>query len=1080
MKQKLLSTMFALACLASSTYAQDRQVSGKVTSKDGAPVSGVSISVVGTTFATQTDASGSFTLSAAPGATIVASSIGYTTQRVILGNSTVVSIILESEDTALEEVVVVGYGSTTKEAFTGSAKRIDAANIEKKNVSNISQALTGEVAGLQVTTSSGQPGTSSTIRVRGFGSVNGSRDPLYVVDGVPYSGNLTSINNADIANVTVLKDAAATAIYGSRGANGVIIVTTKTGRGKDSFIEADVNYGVNMSLLPRYDVIKSPEEYVALGWEGLYNYARLLTSGGKPTYTTEAQYINYANQMLFRSSGVGLRPANNIWETSDVSQMIDPETRTFNSNIKRSWNPENWEDYAFQNSNRLDANVKFGGSTEKSDYFTSFGYLNDKGYSVNSDFERFSGRLNLNQKITPWLNAGVNLNYARTQRNNNGQSSDSGSIFWFVDNMPSIYPLFKRTSTGEMIADDIFGGYQYDYGDSNGRRFGSLTNAISDATYDINRHNRNELSGRGYLNFNIIKGLTFENTLGMEYYNNVYTDRGNKFYGSAASQGGSLYRQTTELKNLNLLNLLRYKTSFGGGHNLEALVAHEVTDYVSSVQTVSGYNLVDNDILEFNNVAVSDPVKSYKNDYTLESFFGQVNYDFSRKYYLSGTVRRDGSSRFLNDKWGTFGSIGAGWIVSNEDFFANNSTIPYLKLKASYGLLGDQAGVGYYSGYDLYDVQNVNDQAATIFETKGNPDLTWETSKMFQVGAEFDLGKYVSASVEYYLKNTSDLIFNKRFGTSTGFALIKVNEGNLRNQGLEFDVTGHVWKSDKGYFNVSVNGETFTNKITKMPTDPTTNLPKDIDVQSPYAWAKDRSIFDYYMRDFAGVDPLDGASTWKVFYTDNNGNGQFDAGEQIASLSQFDNVNNLEIKEGVTKTYAQATQYYIGKTSLPKLRGAFNLSAGYANFDLAAQFVYRIGGYAYDYAYAGLMGNGYVGSNNWHTDMFNRWQKEGDITDVPRISNNSSADPSVTSLSSRFLTKANYFGLNNVRLGYTFTQAFVKNAGMSNLNVWVSGDNLFMATARKGFNPAASENGNTSTYSYSPLSTISVGLRAKF
>jgi len=1062
--------MFALACIASSTYAQDRQVSGKVTSNDGSPISGVSISIVGTTFATQTDASGNFTLTAAPGATVVASSIGFKTQRVSLGNSSLVSIILESEDTALEEVVVVGYGSTTKEAFTGSAKRIDAANIEKKNVSNISQALTGEVAGLQVTTSSGQPGTASTIRVRGFGSVNGSRDPLYVVDGVPYSGNLTSINNADIANVTVLKDAAATAIYGSRGANGVIIVTTKTGRGKSSFIEADVNYGVNMSLLPRYDVIKSPEQYVTLGWEGLFNYNKLEEG------LTDVEAIEAANEQLFDGEN-GLAAGYNIWDTND---LIDPTTRTFKSGIARKWTPESWEDYAFQNSNRLDANVKFGGSSDKSDYFTSFGYLGDKGYSVNSDFKRFSGRLNLNQKVTPWLNAGVNLNYARTERNNNGQSSDSGSIFWFVDNMPSVYPLFKRDANGDFIQDPIFGGNLFDYGDDddNPRGFGALTNAIADAIYDINRHNRNELSGRGYLNFNIIKGLTFENTLGMEYYNNVYTDRGNKFYGSAASSGGSLYRQTTELKNLNLLNLLRYKTAFNGGHNFEALVAHEITDYSSSIQTMSGYNMVDNDILEFNNVAVSNPNSSYKNEYSLESFFGQVNYDFSRKYYLSGTVRRDGSSRFLKNKWGTFGSLGAGWIVSNEDFFAN-STIPYLKLKASYGLLGDQAGVGYYSGYDLYDVQNVTDQAATIFDTKGNPDLTWETSKMFQVGAEFDLGKYLSASLEYYVKNTSDLIFNKRFGTSTGYALIKVNEGNLINKGFEFDVTGHVWKSDKGYFNVSVNGETFTNKITKMPTDPTTNLPKEIDVQSPYAWAKDRSIFDYYMRDFAGVDPLDGASTWKVFYTDNNGNGIFDAGEQITSLSQF-SPNGQEILEGTTKTYSQATQHYVGKTSLPKIRGAFNLKAGYANFDLAAQFVYRLGGYAYDYAYAGLMDNGMVGENNWHLDILNRWQKEGDVTDIPRLSNSASADQNVSSLSTRFLTKANYVGLNNVRLGYTFTQSFVKNAGLGNLNIWVSGDNLFMATARKGFNPAASENGNTSSYTYSPLSTFSVGLRAKF
>lgn len=1074
MKQTLLNFLVGGMILTSVAFAQEKKISGRVTSADGKGLPGVTVVVQGTNQATQTDADGNYSLNVPAGKVVVFRSVGFDDKTIIVNNnSTVFNVSLENHDNALEEVVVVGYGSTTKESFTGSAKKISAENIDKKNVSNVSQALAGEVAGLQVTNTSGQPGTTATVRVRGYGSVNGSRDPLYVVDGVPFSGNLTSINNADIANITVLKDAAATAIYGSRGANGVIIVTTKNGKGKKSFIEADVNYGVNMSLLPRYDVIKSPEQYVALGWEGIYNYAKL--SG----YTDE-QAITVANNNLFKSKGIGLDPSNNIWNTSNVSEMIDPETRTFKSGVARKWNPENWEDEAFQSSSRLDANVKFGGGTDKSDYFTSFGYLKDKGYSVNSDFERFSGRLNLNQKVTSWLNAGVNLNFARTTRNNNGQTEDSGSIFWFVDNMPSIYPLFQRDANGNKIADNIYGGYLYDYGNTNSRRFGSLTNAIADATYDINRHERNEISGRGYLNFNIIKGLTFENTLGMEYYNNVLTERGNKYYGSSASQGGSLYRQTTELKNLNLLNLLRYKTSFDGGHNLEALAAHEITDFSQHIGTVSGYNLVDNDVLEFNNVAVSNPVKSYINDYTLESFFGQVNYDYSRKYYLSGTIRRDGSSRFLKDKWGTFGSIGAGWIVSNEGFLAGNTTLPYLKLKASYGILGDQAGVGYYPGYDLYDVQNVTDEAATIFDTKGNPDLTWETSKMFQAGVEFDLGKYLSGSVEYYVKNTSDLIFNKRYGTSTGYAFIKVNDGNLRNQGLEFDLTGHLWKSTKGFLDLSINGETFTNKITKMPLDPTTNLPKELDVQAPYAWSKGHSIFDYYMVDYAGVDPTDGASTWKVFYTDNNNNGQFDPGEQIASLSQFDNANNAEIKEGTTKTYAQATQYYVGKSSLPKLRGAFTLRAGYANFDFAAQFVYRLGGYAYDYTYAGLMDNGYLGSNNWHTDILKRWQKEGDITDVPRISNNHKLDPNVSSRSTRFLTKANYLGLNNVRLGYTFKQKFVERAGLSNLNVWVSGDNLWLGSARKGFNPSASENGNTSTYSYSPLSTVSVGLRAKF
>ncbi len=1074
MKQTLLSFLVGGMILTSVAFAQERTISGRVTSAEGKALPGVTVAVQGSALSTQTDKDGNYSLNVPIGKILIFSSVGFDDKTIIVSNSSsVFNISLANHENALDEVVVVGYGSTTKESFTGSAKKVSAENIEKKNVSNISQALTGEVAGLQVTNTTGQPGKTATMRIRGYGSVNGSRDPLYVVDGVPFSGNITSINNSDISNVTVLKDAAATAIYGSRGANGVIIVTTRNGKGKKSYIEADVNYGSNMSLIPRYDVIKSPEQYVALGWEGIYNYGRL---SGK----TDEEAIAYANTNLFRRNGIGLDPVNNIWNTTDVSTMIDPSSRTFKSGVARKWNPENWADEAFQNSSRLDANVKFGGSSDKSDYFTSFGYLKDKGYSVNSDFERFSGRLNLNQKVTAWLNAGINLNYARSKSNNNGQSKDSGSIFWFVDNMPSIYPLFQRDANGNKIPDDIFGGYKYDYGTTNNRRFGSLTNAIADATYNIDRTETNEIAGRGYLNFSILKGLTFENTLGMEYYNAVLTQRGNKYYGDAASQGGSLRRKTTEVKNLNLLNLLRYKNSFGEGHNIEALAAHEVTDYSQRIGDISGYNLVDNDILEFNNVAVSSPITSYVNAYTLESFFGQVNYDYRNRYYLSGTIRRDGSSRFLKSKWGTFGSVGAGWIISNENFMSGNEWLPYLKLKASYGILGDQAGVGYYPGYDQYDVQNVGNQPATVFVDKGNPDLTWESSKMFQTGLEFELGKYISGSVEYYIKNTSNLIFNKRYGTSTGYAFIQVNDGNLRNQGLEFDLTGHLWKSGKGFLDLTINGETFTNKITKMPLDPTTNLPKELDYQSPYGWGKDHSIFDYYMSEFTGVDPTDGASTWKVYYTDNNGNGAFDSGEQILSLSQFNNADHAEIKEATTKKYAEATQHYVGKSSLPKLRGAFVLKAGYANFDFSAQFVYRLGGYSYDYAYASLMSNDYLGGNNWHTDITKRWQKPGDITDVPRISNSYSADVNVSSLSSRFLTKANYMALNNVRLGYTFKQKFVERAGMSNLNVWVSGDNLWLNSARKGLNPSVAEDGNSDYYTYAPLSTISVGLRAKF
>jgi TonB-linked SusC/RagA family outer membrane protein len=898
--------------------------------------------------------------------------------------------------------------------------------------------------------------------------VNGNRDPLYVVDGVPFTGNLNSINPADVESTTVLKDAAATAIYGSRGANGVILINTRNGRGKDSFIEVDGQSGSNFSLLPRYDVIRSPEQYIGLSWEGLYNQGVALGNANPEAY---------ANARLFSTAGID--PDYNMWNVANGGELIDPATRTVRPGVTRRYNPENWEDHAFQASSRNEVNVKFGGSNEKTHYYSSFGYLKDVGYSINSDFQRFSGRLNLTHEVKKWLNTSVNFGYAKTKTNRGGQSDDSGSIFWFVDNNPSIYPLYMKDAEGKDIEDPIFGGPRFDYGEA-GRKFGSLTNAIADATYDTQRDDRNELNGAASVNINITNGLSFENRLGLQYYNNKYVNRGNKYYGSSASQNGSIYNERSEMFSYNLLNLLRYNKTFGE-HSFEVLAAHEATEYSLDYMQVSAFNLVDPNSEDFNNAVVSNPIDSYREEYSLESFFAQVSYDFKKTYFISASARRDGSSRFVKDKWGNFGSIGASWLITNEPFMKNQNIVNSLKLKASYGLIGEQAGIGYYPGYDLYNVDNLNNGPAFSFEVKGNPNLTWETSRMFQTGVEFSVGTFLTGAIDYYVKNTTDLIFDRRVGPSIGYALIKVNGGELRNQGLEFDLTGHILKTENAFINLTVNGEILKNKITHMPIDPATGREKLIDPQGNYGWGAGRSIFDFYMREWAGVDSNDGRGTWTVYYQDLNADGQFNTGEQITSLPTFLDANpDLEgsIKKSTTKTYSQATQMYIGKSAIPKVRGAINLSGGFKGIELSVQMLYSIGGYAYDGAYAGLMSNGLIGGNNWHTDIANRWQQPGDVTDVPRISNNQ--DANVGSVSSRFVTKASYLVLNNVRLGYNIPSSILGSLKINTASIWVSGDNLWLKSKRDGFNPSTAEAGSSDTYRYSPLSTISAGLKVKF
>ncbi len=1078
MKKLLLVSLCFLTLFLTQAFAQNRTITGTVTAKDdGLPIPGVTVKIKGTTnTGVSTDANGKFSISAPTSATLQFSFVAFVTQEVTVGNNSVINVSLAADNQLLNEVVVVGYGETTRQAFTGSAKQVSGEQLERKRVSNVTQALAGEVSGVRVINTSGQPGTEATIRIRGFGSVNGNRDPLIVVDGVVFTGSLNSINPNDIESTTVLKDAAATAIYGSRGANGVVLVNTITGKGKSSFIEADVNFGVNKQLLPRYDVITSPEQYVGLTWEGLYNVAT----------GNDAAKINAANTRLFGTGGLNAK--YNMWNVAG-DQLIDPVTRTVKAGVARKYNPESWRDLAFQSSSRKEYNVKLGGSNDKTNYFMSLGYLDDKGYALKSSYERISGRVNLTHQVRPWLSGTMNMGYAYSKRNFGGQTNDSGSLFWFADNMPPIFPVFLRNASGGFVPDPIFGGNQYDYGV--GRPFGALTNSIADTRYDTQRDDRNELNGKVALNATITKGLTFENSFGLQYYDNRNVNRINKFYGSAASQKGSIYLSTDQMTNYDLLNLLRYKKSIGE-HTFEALAAHEYQKFKIGYLNASRYNLVDNNSEDLNNGVVSNPSESYSEAYRLESYFGQINYDYKGKYFLSGSIRRDGSSRFVKDKWGTFGSVGAGWLVSKEDFMQNVSIISNLKLKASYGIIGEQGGVGYYPGYDYFQIDNVNNQPGFSIIEKANPDLTWETSKMAQVGVEFSLGSFLDASIDYYEKNTTNLIFNRRTPISLGYAIIKVNDGKLRNRGLEFDLTGHIIKSKDLRVDLNVNGEILSNKLTAMPIDPQTGNQKPIDVQGNYGWAVGHSIYDFYVRQFVGVDPADGKSTWGSYYIDKNGNGKNDGGNYLTnpSLATNEAIVDMEtfkalypeqvanMKYSVEKNYAIATQQFNGKSAIPDVRGAINLGVGYKGFDLNVQMLYSIGGYAYDGAYAQLMHSSSAGNNNWHQDIMNRWQKPGDITTVPRLSNN--ADANVTSVSSRFITKADYFALNNVRLSYTFPQSLYSKLGVGGLSVWVSGDNIYFASKRKGFNTSTAEAGSSDTYRYAPLSTLAAGLRVKF
>jgi TonB-linked SusC/RagA family outer membrane protein len=1074
----ILTLLFAF--VVQFSFAQEKTISGKVSDQNNLPLPGVTVLIQGTTSGTQTDFDGNYSINASSGAVLSFSYLGMKSQDVTVGDSSTINVSLMADNAVLDEVLVTGYGTSTKNTYTGSAKTVKAENLEIKNVNNVSTALAGEVAGVRVINSSGQPGTSSSIRIRGYGSVNGNRAPLYVLDGVPFSGSLNQINPNDIASTTVLKDAAATSIYGARGANGVILITTKSGSSNESFIDVDFKTGINTRALPRYDVISNPEEYIGYVWEGIYNRGAI--SG-------EADPVAYANDNLFTLNY--LNPGYNMWNVSNGAELIDPETRTVRPGVTRRYTPGLYSDAAFDDAIRQEASIRMGGGNATTNYYLSLGYLDDQGYALNSSYERTTLRMNVKSQLRDWVKVGANIGYGYSRSKNNGQTNGSENVFEFADKMAPIFPVFLRDNDGNFVADPIFGGNQYDYGgvswqddDGNARNRPNANNLnpIASALYDKVGGKSHLLDGTLNMDITLSDNLTFETKFGSQYSTGISKSYSNPFYGTSVGNGGDLAQTTSESLTQNFLQMLRYTNEFGD-HSVQAILAHETNESTYRQQDAYKGLVVIDGLLELDNFVENlSPPGGYSQVESLESFFANVDYSYMDKYYLGLSARRDGSSRFVNEKWGNFWSVSGAWLMSKEDFLADSSLVNFLKLKASYGINGDKGGVGLWSGYDTFAASLLDGNIAIAANSNGNPDLTWEEATQFNIGAEFSLGSFLDGTLEYYDKVKKAQIFGRRVGPSQGIAVVTVNDGELRNAGLEFDLTGHLVDSKDFNLDLTLNGEVLTNEFKQMPLEPSTGEPRVLDVSaSPYAWSQGSSLFDFYLREWAGVDPTDGAPMWYQYFNDANGNGTLDADEDaIQSMTQYLSDNpDATVAKQITKTYSEATDKYVGKSGIADLRGAIRLAGNYKNWTFSTQFTYSIGGWAYDYQYAELMSDrfGALG-NNFHKDINDRWQRPGDVTNVPRLADG--IDQNSTSSSTRFLTKTDYIALNNAQIGYTLPAKFLENTGIDGLNLWVSGDNLFVKSARDGYVPDASETGNTGRRFYAPLSTYTLGVRLKF
>ena len=1066
-----LLTLF-MVLVVQLVFAQEKTVTGEVIDEDGLPLPGVNVIVKGTSNGVQTDFDGMYSIQVAPGEVLTFSYVGFSTQEITVGSSNSYNVTMAVDAASLGEVVVTGFGNISKTDFTGSAKVIQAENLTQKSFTNVSQALAGEAAGVAVYNTSGQPGSTSTIRIRGFGSINGSQTPLYIVDDAPFEGSLNDINPNDIKSVTILKDASATSLYGARGANGVVVITTKKGKDVGDRLNVNIKTGINFQGVPRYETIESPEEYIGISWEGIYQRGLLENAGD------QSAAIAYANANLFEGANADvsdISPVYNMWNITDVSQLIDPATATVRPGVTRRYTPEDWEDFAFQSSNRTEANVSLSNSGENSSIYTSVGFVDDIGYANNTDYQRINARINATNKFKDFVNMTTSLNYSRSESNNNGTGESSSSQFWWIDNLPPIYPLYQRDADGNRIEDPIYGGYLFDYGLEDGRGFGFATNGVADSQINISNAKNNSVNFNNDLKIDLFEGLTLENNFAYQYFMTDNTSLNEPFYSPANGDGGVINRSRQETKNYTIRTGLRYQKDFGDV-NLSAFVSHVATGYEYNYLYASRSRLVTPFGTEIRNGVVNNPSDGYQREESTESYIANVTLDFSDKYFLNGTFNRDASSRFVNEKWGNFYSVGAAWVLSKEDFLSGSSFVDFLKFKASYGVLGNSGGIGLYPGYNLYSVSNLNDNISLAFDTVGNPNLTWESSNQFNTGLEFELAGFVDGSVEYFRKNTTDMFYNRTVGPSNGYDVIRVNDGEMQNAGLEFDLDFKIVESNKFKLNVGVNGSLLTNELVAMPIDPTTGQEQLFDQSGSYGRAVGRSIYDWYMPVYVGVNTETGAAQWERNFDDLDGNGVFSDGDAIIyDLTGYVNQNpSANVVQDITEVYAEATDKFINKTAIPDVYGSFRLNASYGAFSLSALFNYSLGGYSYDGAYANLMDNDYAGTNNFHVDIRDRWMAPGDVTDIPRQDARFQIQQSATS--TRFLTKADYLSLNNVRLGFDMPRSVIDPIGLDALNLFISGDNLALFSERKGFNPSTSVTGNSSIYRYNPLSTIVFGV----
>ena len=1073
MGKKFLSILVCLLMTTSMALAQKKITGTVIDAESGEALIGVAVRVPDTTVGVLTDVNGNFSITLPAGkSNLNFSFMGMKPATLVARDG--MKVLMETDTKAMDEVIVVAYGTQKKSTFTGSAQTVGSEDIELRPVTSVTKALEGNVTGVQMTAGSGQPGSSPSIRIRGFGSINASNEPLYVVDGIPYDGALASLNPSDIETLTVLKDASAAALYGARGANGVVMITTKKGKEGKANITLRSSIGWSSRALKRYKNV-SQKDYVQLVYEALRN-----DEWDNGASWDEAGAI--ARQSLGETlGGEYYNPFKNYtWDT-----IIDPATGQVRADAQSAWD-EDWLDAVTRNNAlRHEHQLSLSGGSNRTKYAASLGYLNEKGVLETTAFQRYNARVSVDHKVNDWFSANVGLSVAHSISNFSDYSGTSTSNVWYTAQFINpLFPVYLKDMDGDSLYKA--GKIEYDWGemrDNRDQRPGSMSDHSSLGMLMLDKaESLNDIAGmRSGLVFGSddekmgwAQGLKFAVNFGFDYRNLSNMRYMNMEHGNQATAGGLLRKRSTRTQSFTFNQLLTWNRTFDK-HSFDVLAGHEYYAYNYRLLEGERSGLVDG-IYELRPGASLQGADSYSQDYRIDSWLSRLNYNFDNKYYFSASVRSDASSRFyFKNHRGTFWSVGANWRISKEKFLENVEWLDNLSYKISYGqqgndnILDSDGNSVYYLWQGLSSVAYPNaNSAGALLSTLENTDLTWEKNGNFNTGFEASfLDRRIRVSAEYYRRKTTDMLLNYPMAVSTGFDGYDANVGNMLNQGFEFEITGSPIRTKDFQWDVTWMGSTISNKVTKL----TAESPEIL--SGSYIIKEGLPINTFYLRKSAGVDPATGKELWwawkdeVIYKKDDAGNVlKDDAGDPI--------VDKKVRNEFITDDYSTASscRYEMG-SRIPKLYGSLGTDLSWKGLNLSILTTYSIGGKILDGNYYSSMNLTYL-SGTWNQNVLRRWQQPGDVTDVPRM-----AIKGDTYVTDRYLVSASYFAIKNITLSYNLPKKWVNKARLNNVRVYGSCDNVALFSHLDGMDPQYNFSGGTN-YSYSPNRTMTFGLEVNF